>query len=82
LTSGSAAGDELAELYTRQAALSDNELARAAHLVELAGARTWSQSYADELLDDVLRELGAVGRVPVATAELSGLARLVTRRDH
>lgn len=80
MTSGTAAGDELGDLYAR-AELSDAELAHAAQLIELAGARKWTQTYADELLDGVLCELASVGQVSTATAELSDLARLVTRRD-
>lgn len=81
LTSGTAAGQELSELYERTTPLPDNELAHAAVLVDRAGGRAWSQSQADELMARALRQLDPVGRSP-ATVELVALARLVTHRDH
>jgi geranylgeranyl diphosphate synthase type I len=81
LTSGTAAGDELAALYGRSAPLGDDQLHRAAELVELAGGRAWSQAQADELTARALARLAELGPSS-ATAELVDLARLVTRRDH
>ncbi|GAA3432428.1 family 2 encapsulin nanocompartment cargo protein polyprenyl transferase [Kutzneria kofuensis] len=82
LTSGEAAAEELAALYGRQDPLSDRELSRAAELVELAGGRSWTQREAADQLDLALAELTLAAPVARATAELTALARLITRRDH
>ncbi|GLZ78576.1 dimethylallyltransferase [Actinorhabdospora filicis] len=82
LTSGTAAGEELAALYHRGDPLSDAELARAAELIDIAGGRAWSQGQADELLTAALAELAMASPGDVAAGELRGLARLATRRDH
>ncbi|SFW91973.1 family 2 encapsulin nanocompartment cargo protein polyprenyl transferase [Amycolatopsis australiensis] len=80
LSSGTAAGAELATLYRGTDPFGDGELARAASLVEAAGGRQWSQAQADALLAKGLRELAAVDPVPRAGAELASLARLITTR--
>ncbi|MER5649429.1 family 2 encapsulin nanocompartment cargo protein polyprenyl transferase [Streptosporangium sp. NPDC002524] len=82
LTSGTPAGRELAGLYHRERPLSDPELVRAAELVEAAGGRAWTQVEADELLARALRHLVSAGALSRPAAELTTLARLVTRRDH
>ncbi|WP_433241065.1 family 2 encapsulin nanocompartment cargo protein polyprenyl transferase [Streptosporangium sp. CA-135522] len=82
LTSATSAGRELAEMYHGERPLSDAELARAADLVDVVGGRAWSQAQADELLTRALCRLQSAGSVPEPVAELSTLARLVTRRDH
>jgi geranylgeranyl diphosphate synthase type I len=82
LTAGVPAAAELARLYNRPDQLSDVELARAAELVELAGGRSWTQREAVDQLDLALAELRLAAPVARAAAELDGLARLVTRRDH
>jgi geranylgeranyl diphosphate synthase, type I len=81
LTSNTAAGEELAELYALDRPLTDDELPRMADLVERAGGRAWSRSQADELVARALVRLDTLGPSPVA-AELSDLARLLIRRDH
>jgi geranylgeranyl diphosphate synthase type I len=82
LTAGVPAADELAVLYGRPTELSDVELARAAELVELAGGRSWTQREAIDQLDLALAELSLAAPVDRTAAELTALARLVTRRDH
>jgi geranylgeranyl diphosphate synthase type I len=82
LTSNTAAGDALAKLYNQEAPLSAQDLVRAAELVDLAGGRDWSQAMADDLLAQALGQLRAATRNPKATAELTTLAALITRRDH
>jgi geranylgeranyl diphosphate synthase type I len=82
LTSGTAAANELAALYHREQPLSDADLVHAAKLIDLAGGRAWSQSQADQLLAGALRHLRSAQPIQRAAAELEGLARLVTRRDH
>ncbi|GAA0989511.1 family 2 encapsulin nanocompartment cargo protein polyprenyl transferase [Acrocarpospora macrocephala] len=80
LTSGTAAGRELAALYRREALLSDDELTRAAGLIEEAGGRAWSQSTADALLEEALTRLNAAGLAPRPAADLTTLAGLMTHR--
>ncbi|MEV6522672.1 family 2 encapsulin nanocompartment cargo protein polyprenyl transferase [Longispora sp. NPDC051575] len=82
LSSGTDEGRELAALYDREEPLTGTELARAADLIDGAGARTWSQNQAHDLLGRALERLGAAGPTDRVAAELGGLARLVTRRDH
>jgi geranylgeranyl diphosphate synthase type I len=82
LTSGTRAGRQLAELYHREQEMSAGELARAAELIELTGARTWCRSQADDLIADALRELSAAHPAAGAAAQLRVLARLAARRDH
>lgn len=81
LTSGSAAGRELAALYRGAGPLTEEEAARAAELVERAGGRQWSQAQADELIARARDHLAEARPSPRAAAELDTLARLITRRD-
>jgi geranylgeranyl diphosphate synthase type I len=82
LTSATAAGKELFELYHSDLPLSGTDVVRAAELVELAGGRAWSQAQADDRLARAVQRLRAASPEPRAAAELTGLARLATRRDH
>jgi geranylgeranyl diphosphate synthase type I len=82
LSSGTAAGHELARLYRIEEPLSNDELARAAELIDLTGARAWSQTRARELIAQARRELDAAGPRPRAAEELQALANLVVTRDH
>ncbi|WP_141582043.1 family 2 encapsulin nanocompartment cargo protein polyprenyl transferase [Actinomadura sp. WMMA1423] len=82
LTSGSAAGDELAALYLRDTPLTDDEVVRAAGLVEAAGGRAWAAAHAEELLTEALADLDAADPAPCAAAEPRALAHLATTRDH
>lgn len=82
LSSGTAAGAELAGLYAGTDPFTDAELSRAAALVDEAGGRQWSQAQASALVAKGLRELAAVNPVPRPAAELASLARLITTRTH
>lgn len=82
LTSDSEAGRELADLYARTAPPSDEELARVADLVDLAGGRAWSESQADELVARAVRRLEELGPTTPAAAELTDLANHLIHRDH
>ncbi|MBV9143917.1 MAG: polyprenyl synthetase family protein [Pseudonocardiales bacterium] len=82
LTSTTPAGRDLAALYHRAAPLSETEAARAAELIDTAGGRAWSQSQAEELLAQALRELQSAHPTQRSAEELNALARLVTHRDH
>jgi geranylgeranyl diphosphate synthase type I len=81
LTSGSAAGAELASLYFREEPLGEFDLARAAELIDEAGGRTWSRTKADELVKGALDRLASARPTPRAGAELGSLARMATRRN-
>jgi geranylgeranyl diphosphate synthase, type I len=82
LTSGTAAGEELAAFYRRKRPLSGRELVRAAELVDQAGGRAWSRSRADELLAGAMSALrSAVDPGSQAVGELAALARLAVHRD-
>lgn len=81
LTSATPAGPELAELYQREAPLSDTDLARAADLIDIAGGRNWSQTQVDELLAQAMRDLESASPTPRAARELGALARQATHRD-
>jgi geranylgeranyl diphosphate synthase type I len=80
LNSGDQAAVRLADLY-RDGGLSDSDAERAATLIEESGARAWCQARADDLFDQALRELSAVGADARTERELSATARLLTRRD-
>jgi len=80
LTSGTDAGRELGSFYGPD--LSETDVARAAQLIEAAGARTWCQDRADALLTDALHRLAATAVVREPAGELRELARLMTHRDH
>jgi geranylgeranyl diphosphate synthase type I len=82
LTSGTAAGRELAELYDGRHALSAKDVASAATLVTAAGGRAWTEAEARRQLAGALDELRAFGAGGRAASELRDLARLVTTRDH
>jgi geranylgeranyl diphosphate synthase type I len=79
LTSGTVAGIELAALYGREDEMDDAEVARAADLVEAAGARDWCREQVDLLLDTALHRFA---QLPGAVDDLVALAHLVARRDH
>ncbi|MFB4306511.1 family 2 encapsulin nanocompartment cargo protein polyprenyl transferase [Actinomadura sp. GTD37] len=80
LTSGSPAAAELAGLYFRDEPLTGGETARAAALIETAGARDWAAAHARVLLTEARTHLN--GAVPAPAAELHTLARLMTQHDH
>lgn len=82
LRSGTPAGRELGALYRDLWPLSRQDLGRAAELVEVGGGRGWSQAQADAQLATALRHLRSATPQETAEAELTALARLVTRRDH
>lgn len=82
LTSNTPTAHELHSLYHREQPLSPTDLARAADLIEVSGARAWSQARADDLLARAREHLRAADPSERATRELDALARLATRRDH
>ncbi|WP_436491860.1 family 2 encapsulin nanocompartment cargo protein polyprenyl transferase [Actinokineospora sp. HUAS TT18] len=82
LQSDTQAARDLAAIYYRRTPLSAADLVRAAELIDRAGARTWAQSHADEVLTDALTHLTQAAPVARAAAELTALAHLTVRRDH
>jgi geranylgeranyl diphosphate synthase type I len=79
LTSRTPAGSELTELYARPE-LSTVELARAALLLEAAGARRWAEQQADDLVNRALSRLPMAKLTDQGAAELAILADRMTRR--
>ncbi|SDH51629.1 geranylgeranyl diphosphate synthase, type I [Actinokineospora alba] len=82
LASGTQAARELAALYHRRTPLSPTDLARAADLIDQSGARTWTQTHADDVLAEALDHVRSAGVTPRSTAELDAMAHLIGRRDH
>jgi geranylgeranyl diphosphate synthase type I len=82
IASGTPAGHELAGLYHRDQPLSDSEVRRAAELIELSGARAWSQDQADSLFDASIAHLHAAELAAEPAQGLIALAKFATRRDH
>jgi geranylgeranyl diphosphate synthase type I len=82
LRSGTAAGEELADLYHRDGELTGDDLNRAAELIESAGGRAWAEEQSREHLDLALSCLRDVGLDHCGATELGVLARLAVHRDH
>ncbi len=82
LTSGSPAGTELRELYHRDAELSEDDLQRAAELVEAAGGRRWTQERIDTELGSGLEILDGLAMPTQVRTELALLASQLNERDH
>jgi geranylgeranyl diphosphate synthase, type I len=82
LTSGTTAGEELAELYFRDGELTGGDVTRAAELIESAGGRAWAEQQSREHLELALSCLRDDGLDRSGVAELGALARLAVHRDH
>jgi geranylgeranyl diphosphate synthase, type I len=81
LVSGTSAGDELAALLGAGRPLTDDELARAATLIEAAGGRRWSQERAAAHVESAQQVL-TTGFEVRATEEMVAIARLIADRDY
>jgi geranylgeranyl diphosphate synthase, type I len=81
LSSRTAAGRELAELYEVDRQLTPDEMERAAMLVGATGGREWAQREAELQVSKALACLHAAGSDPRAAADLAALAGQITRRD-
>ncbi|MFJ9033483.1 polyprenyl synthetase family protein [Streptomyces sp. NPDC102274] len=81
LNSGSEAGRRLADLYGGAGPLDDDQVARAALLVEEAGGRDWAEREAARRWEQAVEQLSHAGLGPEAARGLLALAGLVTRRD-
>lgn len=82
LTSGTAAGERLAELYQHFEPFSERELLRVVDLIEAAGGRHWAVAEADRRTQQALDCLERAAPRAGAAYDLKSLARLLTRRDH
>ncbi|GAA3824967.1 MULTISPECIES: family 2 encapsulin nanocompartment cargo protein polyprenyl transferase [Amycolatopsis] len=81
LTSGTAAGRELASLYAAPGELAGSDLVRAARLVDQAGGREWTRTEAAALLERARAHLRAAVPDPRGAADLEALAALLADRD-
>ncbi|MEU4276166.1 family 2 encapsulin nanocompartment cargo protein polyprenyl transferase [Streptomyces tanashiensis] len=79
LTSGTSAGEELAELYSRPA-LDTAAVRAAADAVERAGGRDWAQAQAAERMGRAVEHLAQAVPDLAAAEDLLALAEFVTRR--
>jgi geranylgeranyl diphosphate synthase type I len=81
-TANSPAGRIFADLYRVDGELTEDTLARAAWLIEQAGARHWTAQQADQLADAAIADLHELVLPEDVRAELADLALFVTGRDH
>ncbi|MFC8272659.1 family 2 encapsulin nanocompartment cargo protein polyprenyl transferase [Streptomyces sp. NPDC057271] len=79
LTSGTAAGEELAELYSRKE-LDAPDVRAAADAVERAGGRDWAQAQAADRMARAVQQLSRAVPDLAAAGDLLALAEFVTRR--
>jgi geranylgeranyl pyrophosphate synthase len=82
LASGTPAGRQLAALYDSDTPLSDNDVDRAATLVQLAGGCEPVQILAEQHLREATDILRTVHPTHTAKADLTALIQLITQRDH
>ncbi|MEU5693020.1 family 2 encapsulin nanocompartment cargo protein polyprenyl transferase [Actinosynnema sp. NPDC020468] len=82
LNSPTPAAAELAALYHQPRDLTGPDLTRAAALIDQCGAREWSHTRADELLDQALLHLRSADPTTHAALELESLAHLAVHRTH
>jgi geranylgeranyl diphosphate synthase, type I len=81
MRSGTPAGDELVALLADGQPGTEQDVARAAILVEQAGGRAWCLAEADRRLAAALAALDSVALPETARGELEAVARFVTERD-
>jgi geranylgeranyl diphosphate synthase, type I len=81
LTSGTKAGRELGALLRQTEALTEDDLVRAAGLVEEAGGRTWAETAADSALSAAGQCLGDTAMPDDVRAEFAGIAEFITARQ-
>jgi geranylgeranyl diphosphate synthase type I len=67
-------------LYHRNEPLADTDLARAAVLIEKAGAREWTEAHARTHLSRARRQLEQSGSTGHAVAGFAALASLIARQ--
>ena len=81
LTSGTAAAEELAGLLARTEPLSEDDLLRAARLVEEAGGKDWTENEAAAQLAAAEKCLTETDMPDDVRAEFAGIAEFITARQ-
>ena len=81
LTSETEPGAELAELLARPESLSEDQLVRAAGLVEAAGGRMWAETEADAALAAAGKCLAETEMPDDVRAEFAAIAEFITARQ-
>jgi geranylgeranyl diphosphate synthase type I len=81
LTSETEPGRELGALLGRPEPLSEDELVRAASLVEEAGGREWCEAEADAALAAAGKCLAETDMPDDVRAEFAGIAEFITARQ-
>ncbi len=81
LTSGSPAAGELASLLARTEPLSEDDLVRAARLVEEAGGKDWTENEAAAQLAAAEKCLAETDMPDDVRAEFAGIAEFITARQ-
>ena len=81
LSAGTAEARELAVLLTREEALSEDDLAQAAGLVEAAGGKTWTEAEAGTQLAAAHKCLADTDMPGDVRAEFAGIAEFITARQ-
>jgi geranylgeranyl diphosphate synthase, type I len=81
LTSGTEAGSELAALLARPGDLTDDEVSRAASLVEAAGGKERTEAIADSALASAFESLEQAEMPDDVRAEFSAIAEFITARQ-
>ena len=81
LSAGTAEAGELAALLAREEALNEEDLLRAAELVEAAGGKTWTENEAGTQLADAHKCLADTDMPGDVRAEFAGIAEFITARQ-
>ena len=81
LSAGTGEARELAVLLTREEALSEDDLALAAGLVEAAGGKTWTEAEAGTQLAAAHKCLADTDMPGDVRAEFAGIAEFITARQ-
>ena len=81
LASDTEAGRDLAVLLATPGPLTEQELLRAAELVEGAGGRGWTENRADDALALAVGYLTEADMPPDLRAEFRGIAEFITARQ-
>ncbi len=81
LTSDTDAGRELGSLLAAPGELTEDELLRAARLVEEAGGRKWAEAEADDALGSAIRCLDETELADDVRSEFSAIAEFITARQ-
>jgi geranylgeranyl diphosphate synthase, type I len=81
MTSGTPQAAQLRELLTDPQPLSEDDLIRAADLVEAAGGKAWSEAEADSQLAAANASLADVDLPAEVRAELTAIAEFITARQ-